>query len=47
MMQRIYSEALITFKKSLFHIMFLLSTLARVTKDVKLMHRDAVLIGDK
>jgi hypothetical protein len=41
------SGALITFKKSLFKISLLPPTLTRATEEVKQMHRDATLIGDK
>ena len=41
------TDALITFNKSLFNLLFLPSTLTRAIKEVKLMNRDAALIGDK
>jgi hypothetical protein len=41
------SEALSTIQKILFNLSFLPSTLTRAIEEVKLMHRDAALIGDK
>ena len=41
------SDAFITFKKSLFHLLFLPSTLTTATDEVKLMDRDTTLIGDQ
>ena len=45
--QPMSSEALNTFKKSLFHLLFLPSTLTTATDEVKLMDRDTTLIGDQ
>jgi len=39
--------ALITFTKSLFNYCFLPRIITRVTEEMKAMHRDATLIGDK
>jgi len=45
--QPMSSEALNTFKKSLFHLLFLPCTVTRANDELKLMHRDAALIVDK
>jgi hypothetical protein len=41
------SEALISFKKGFFDLLSLSPSLNRETEEVKLIHRDPSLIGDK